>query len=125
MDKTLIDIFSTIIAFVGLVGAITKFKYSQSRKTFYGENLFGVKGDIIDGYIVWTFTLLAAFGYIPHLLDLVFDFNIPERLYTSWVYIVATAIGLFVAIILVILIKKLAQRLSKISLVSESCRKIL
>jgi hypothetical protein len=114
MDKTMLDIMSITFGFVGLIGSITKFSYSESRKTYYGENILGVKGDIIDEFIVWIFSFLTILALLPQILHLIFVLNIAERVYTSTTYLLFSIICLATSILLIPVFKIVAIRISKI-----------
>ena len=64
MDKTSINLLTILIAGAGLFGALVKFYSPEVNYSFFGENPFLVKRDIIENTMSWIFTLLALSGLL-------------------------------------------------------------
>ena len=114
MDKTLLNIISMILGAVGLIGAITKYDFPKARKTVYGENLFALKENIVNNFVVWYFTLYAAFGlFIQVVFGEVFADGMKDRLHDNGFYLMALIVSLGLIASLIPILKSLSRWVSK------------
>lgn len=96
IDKTILNILSGFIVGAGLFAVLTKYKVPEINYSFYGNNPFAIKRDIIDGVLVWYFTIFALSGLILRLISLVCDNNIlHERKYNTKFYLRFSIVMLF------------------------------
>jgi hypothetical protein len=107
LDKTLVDIISMTIGAIGLIGAITKYDFPKARRTVYSENIFRFKEDLLNNYIIWSFTLYAAIGLLFQLIyNDIFADEIPDRLYSKGFYWIALLFSIGIVASLIPIIKK-------------------
>jgi len=114
LDKVLVNIISTTIGAIGLIGAITKYDFPKAKRNVFGENLFRIKEDTINNYVTWSFTIYAVIGLLFQLItNDIFGNDIPDRLYSTDYYFLALGASLILIISLVPFIKLLGRWVAK------------
>ncbi|MBL8077709.1 MAG: hypothetical protein JNM55_07095 [Anaerolineales bacterium] len=114
LDQVLVNMISIIIGGVGLIGAITKFDVANSKKSFYGENPFASKEEIINASIVQWFTAYTAAGLIFQVVfGLIFGDLIPDRSYPRFVYVTVLVFGIPYSYLLIRLLRRMGTKFSE------------
>ena len=85
MDKTSLSLSALLITGTGLIIALVKFEHEGLYFSYAGENLFQIKGSIIEYYKILFFTILLTIGLVIEALTLIS--NLPERLHSIKFYI--------------------------------------
>ena len=124
MDKQTVEIVSIILGVAGLIGAITKYNSPNSRKAYYGENLYAVKADIIDNSIAWGFTILAVIGLIPQLIMSIYGDEIADRIFNDDHYLRISLAFIFSAVILSVVLLRICHRIAKLIWFPELVKKL-
>ncbi len=64
LDQTTIDLLTILIGGAGLFSVMTKFYSPEVNYSFWGENPFLVKRDIIESVLSWVFTSVGFLGLL-------------------------------------------------------------
>jgi hypothetical protein len=112
IDRTSLNLVSLIVGSAGLLTALTGFNVPQLRESFYGDNPYLLKRDIIASVMDWIFGGLAVAALIVQLLAEIAGPSIEERLYTTASYARVTALAAAATGILVWALTKMGRRLA-------------
>jgi hypothetical protein len=114
IDQVLINLTTILISGIGVFTAITKFNLPETNMSFWGENPFIIKRDIIENEIVWIFSLLALFGLLLQVLREIHAETISERLYRPHhYYLFFLVLGILMMCILVPIFTAIGQASAK------------
>ena len=114
LDQVLINLAAILIGGAGIFTAFTKFNLPEVNMSFFGENSFAIKRDIIEDATVWVFSLLALFGLLFQVLREIHAATIPERLYKAYQYYLFFIAGvLIICVILVPILTGIGQIIAK------------
>ena len=112
-DKTAINLITILISGTGLFAALTKLSVPEANLTFWRENPFAIKRDIIETTMTWIFTLLALSGLVIQTLKEIFGEKIPDRLHRIRFYCYSFFIGIFVMVGVVVCLAKVGHKIAK------------
>lgn len=87
MDRTLVNLASILVGGAGLLTVLTGFNVPQLNMSFFGENAYAVKRDVIDATMNWMFTIVALAGLALQLWAEVWGEHLPDRSHHSRYYI--------------------------------------
>lgn len=114
MDKTSINLLTILIAGAGLFGALVKFYSPEVNYSFFGENPFLVKRDIIENTMSWIFTLLALSGLLFQAYKEIGGVKIKETIHSINFYLKLFSVGLVVMIIVVLSLTWVGSKIAKV-----------
>lgn len=86
LDQTTINLLTILIGGAGLFSVMTKFYSPEVNYSFWGENQFLVKRDIIEGILSWVFTSVGFLGLLLQVYKEIFADKIIERKYKARFY---------------------------------------
>lgn len=92
-DKTILNLLTILIAGAGLFAVLTKFDVPQLRMSFFGENPYTIKRDVIDKIMTRIFSGLALFGLLIQTYSLIFAHQLSERIYNTSSYVIFFLVG--------------------------------
>lgn len=99
IDQTLITLATLLISGTGLFAVLTKFNVPELSMSFWGQNPFVTKRDVIDGVMTWIFTSLAIAGLLLQACALIWGNSILERQHSPQVYGLMFCVGLLMMVI--------------------------
>jgi len=98
LDQTTINLLTILIGGAGLFSVMTKFYSPEVNYSFFGENPFLVKRDIIEGVLSWVFTSVGFLGLLLQVYKEIYADKIIERKYIARFYFKFFVLG-FVAMV--------------------------
>jgi hypothetical protein len=113
MDKTILDLFSLLIAGGGLFAVLTKFNVPQLRATYFNENPYALKRDEIDRVMTWLFTGMAGIGIVVQFLKLAIFYDLPERSYGAAIYSLFFGLGILIMVVALFAVAKIGYWIAK------------
>jgi hypothetical protein len=113
LDRTIINLATLLISGTGIFAALTKFNVPELSKSFWGENPFAIKRDIIDVVMTWIFTTLAVIGFLFQAITFIWGNNIPDRNFGAGTYFTVFSAGSFMMLILVFILTKFGNMLAR------------
>jgi len=87
MDRTILNILSVLLGGAGLLVVLTKFNVPELNMTFWDQNPFAIKRDVVDSVMTWIFTGLTIFGLVIQLISEILGDRLPTRQYSAMGYI--------------------------------------
>ena len=101
MDRTLINLLSVLVGGAGLFTVLTGFSVPELHMSYFGQNPFAVKRDVIENVMNWTFSLVALAGLGLQVWAEIWGSNLTERSHDAKYYAIFSAVGLVVVGLLV------------------------
>lgn len=101
MDRTLVNIASIVIGGAGLFAVLTEFNVPGLNMSFFGENTFAVKRDVIETIMTRLFTFVALTGLGLQLWAEVWGAHLREHTHKRTLYIQAI-IGSVIAVAMLV-----------------------
>jgi len=101
MDRTILNVVSVIVGGAGLFTVLTGFNVPEASQSFFGDNPFQIKRDVIQTSMEWIFTLVALCGLVIQLWAEIWENDLPERLYTDSSYARVALVAVAVAAVVV------------------------
>jgi len=101
IDRTLVNIVSILIGGAGLLTVLTEFNVPELNMSFFEENPFAVKRDVIETTMTWLFTVVALAGLALQLWAEVWGAHLREHAHKRRLYIQAIAGGVIAVAMLV------------------------
>jgi len=115
MDRTTINLLSLLVGGFGLFVVLTKFNVPELNMSFFGQNPFAIKRDVIANVMAWIFTICALMGILLRVLGEICGDCFSSRRYTTRFYLLflgASIVGLvFIFYSLTALGKQIAKRI--------------
>lgn len=96
LDKSLLDLLTILISGAGIFAILLKYNVPQLNASFYNENPYQVKRDIIENVMTWIFILIALVGLLIQTYSKIFGDVISERLHSTSFYFKTFVIGIIV-----------------------------
>lgn len=93
IDKSLINLFTILISGAGVFAIFLKYNVPQLNKSFWDENPYAIKRDIIESVMTWVFIFLALLGLLIQSYSIIYGDVIYERLHNSLFYIMSSIGG--------------------------------
>ena len=124
MDKTTFDLITIIIAVIGVFMALKKYSPPELNMTFYGENLFSIKKDIIEKRRKWVFALFVVMGLSIQIIEKIFFPRLQEHIHTNNYYIFSFILILLIMLFFAFLLDKLAKSIAKKKWLPELVEKL-
>src|SRR5687767_6989108 len=100
-DRTLANLGTILLGAAGIFTALTGFNVSELNQSFWGENPFAFKKDVIEGVMAYLFGGLALTALACQLVLEIFGDGLPQRLGSTWFYVKASIVGLVLVSFLV------------------------
>jgi hypothetical protein len=107
IDRTAISLLALAVGTGGVFAVLAKYSVPQLNSTFFGENPFAIKRDIIEGALTWVFLVIALVGVAIQAVGTIAD--LPERLYGPGVY-GPVLLGSFVFVALLLKVATIGAR---------------
>lgn len=101
IDRTLLNIISILFSAAGLFVVLTEFNVPQLNMSFFEENPFALKRDVIETTMKWLFTGVALAGLALQLWAEVWGVHLRNQIYKRRLYVQATTGGVIAVAILV------------------------
>jgi hypothetical protein len=89
IDNSLINLFTILISGAGVFAILLKYNVPELNHSFWEENPYAIKRDIIESVMTWIFMFLALFGLLIQSYSIIYGDVISERLHNSSFYIVS------------------------------------
>ena len=103
LDQTTINLLTILISGAGLFSVMTKFYSPEVNYSFFGENPFLVKRDIIESVLSWVFTSVGFLGLLLQVYKEICADKLMERKYEAPFYFKFFVLG-FMAMVGVVFI---------------------
>jgi len=113
MDKTILNLATILITGAGVSAVLMKYSVPQLNMTFWGENPFAVKRDIVEGVMARLFTGLAVAGLLIQAWLLILGDELPDREYGEGTYLLIFGCGVLVVAVLIFALAKLGLFIAK------------
>ncbi len=75
----MVNLVSILVGGAGLLTVLTGFNVPQLNMSFFGENPYAVKRDVIETTMKWVFAIVALIGLVLQLWAEIWGAHLPER----------------------------------------------
>lgn len=113
MDRTLINLLSVLVGGAGLFTVMTGFNVPELHMSYFGQNPFAVKRDVIENVMNWTFAFVALAGLGLQVWAEIWGANLPDRSHDAKYYLTFSIVGLVVVGFLVWALTAVANRVAR------------
>ncbi len=113
IDKTILNLLAILIAGAGLFAILIKFDVPELNFTFFDENPYGIKRDIIEKILTWIFIVVALFGLLIQTYSVIVGDKLSERLYSTSFYTIFFLIGLVAMFVAVVFLGAIGKCIAK------------
>jgi hypothetical protein len=113
MDLVIINIFSIVIAGVGIFGALSRFAPIEQHRTYYGQNLLLMKSDIQLKMRAYIYAGIANFGLLIQVIKIIWLSDLPDRLFYGSYYFSILFTLLCFSVFLIVTINYISDLIAK------------
>ena len=113
VDKVIINLLTILIGGAALFSVLTKFYSPEVNYSFFGENPFLVKRDIIESTMSWIFTMVAIFGLLLQAGKEIWSDKIDERKHGSNFYCKFFTLGFIVMCFVIFLLTGIGNAIAR------------
>ena len=124
IDKTILSLLSLLIAGAGILSILVKFSVPQLNMSFFGDNPFAVKRDIIEKVMTWIFVILACVGILIQAYVIIFEDELAAHIYLASTYIKIFIVGFLCIIFIVKALGVIGRFISKRIWLPELVRRL-
>ncbi len=93
MDRTVINLTSLLLGGAGIFAVLTEYSVRELRKTYWGENPFAIKAEVIKGLTTSLFVALAVVATLLQAMAEIVGDRLPERRHGLPAYVLFFLVG--------------------------------
>lgn len=82
IDKSILYLLTIQISGAGIFAVLLKFNVPQLNASYWGENPYASKRDIIENILIWIFTIFAIFRLLMQAFSKCYGSILSERIHT-------------------------------------------
>jgi len=109
----MVNLISLLLGAGGLFAALTEYKVPELRASFWEQNPFALKAEIIKGVMAWLFTVLALVALVLQVIVEIAGGHLSERRYGAVVYLLFTLGGVLVTAAIVWCLGRMGLRIAR------------
>lgn len=112
-DKTCLDLLTILIAGAGIFAALFEYSVPQLTKTFWNENPYLVKQNIIKSTLDSCFISIAVLGLLIQSFSIIYSPRINEKTRSETFYFLFFVIGIAVMFLVINLVAVVGHRVAR------------
>ena len=113
IDKTIVQIVSIVIASTGLFAALSRYHSREARQAFWGDSPFILKKEMIDGVLSLCYASWTLVGFIIQWILVIFNPNMPIRIYRLLDYILLSVTIVVCSIIVIKILSRIGYWIAR------------